>query len=150
MTGCALQYVVANYNLQLESIRPRLVALGASMTINGPQAEIDFQWNNSSRGTLREGMADLFTSVDGTWQKLGRTALDRVATNIPGGMGAGSHFSVESAKVRDRTLRLASANHGSTKYQQAFLFRPHPGPSEHGALLQELPNPDKDACRKVE
>jgi hypothetical protein len=87
-----LDYIVANYNLQKESIRPALVALSAFINSAGPNnSEVVFQWNNVGRGTLRQGTVDLFAaSNDEAWQKLGRTTLDRVATNIPGGMGAGS------------------------------------------------------------
>jgi hypothetical protein len=48
-----LDYIVANYNLQKESIRPALVALSAFINSAGPNnSEVVFQWNNVGRGTL--------------------------------------------------------------------------------------------------
>jgi hypothetical protein len=74
LTGISLYYVIANYNLQRESVRPALVALSAVISVTGPNtADVAFQSNNSGRGTLRQGTVDLFAaSNDEAWQKLGK------------------------------------------------------------------------------
>jgi hypothetical protein len=145
-----LSYIVANYNLQKASSRPALAALNAQIG-SGAKADISFDWNNIGRRILRAGTADLFVSTSGeSWEKIGSAPLDNRATNIPGGMGAGTHFAADSDKVRDRII-LVCAHYNDDdleKYVQAFLFRARPEQPDHSVSLEEIAQPQDDVCRK--
>ena len=139
ITGTALRYTIAGYELQRHASDPELVTTGG-LSVGSNSVHLDFH-NASGRNTAHRGVATLFAvDQDKDWTHKRKLGEPFMIGNVLPGYGAQADIQFGDHEGDLFLVCVVYYNGSSDRYQQPFLL------GRRGGSLYEVERPSAEAC----